>query len=221
MVEPRQQPTEPISKHAFKPGTMVSRGGVVFCDVPGCGMPLSSQVHHAIEKGPDEILPASVPRISREGMLISVAEVVRQRSTCLRGQVGVVIAQNGRIVAMGYNGAPPGMPHCTEVGCDELTIYEAPDPEDKNERRSPGRKVELGCQRAIHAEANAIAWAARAGVSVSGGTMYTTHSPCQNCAMLIVSCGIATVHYVRPYRAERLDILEAGRVKVSQFRETP
>jgi dCMP deaminase len=206
------QPTEEVPKHVFKPGANVSRGGTVFCDVPGCGRPMSDRIHHAIEKGPDEILPTSVPRISRDGMLISVAEIVRRRSTCLRGQVGVVIAQNGRIVATGYNGAPPGMPHCTDVGCDELTLYQEW-PHEGYE------KVELGCQRAIHAEANAIAWAARAGVSVSGGTMYSTHSPCQNCAMLIVSCGIATVQYVRSYRAERLDILDAGKVKVSQFKE--
>lgn len=207
MAHPHPQPTEEVPKHVFKEGSLISRAGVKFCDIPGCGRPMSDRIHHPIEKGPNELLPTSIPRITRDEMLVSVAEIVRRRSTCLRGQVGVVIAQNGRVVSLGYNGSPPSMPHCTEVGCDELTLYDVEEGVSKE-------KHELGCQRAIHAEANAIAWAARAGVSVTGGTMYSTHSPCRTCAGLVVSAGIASFYYVRSYRAERLDILEAGKVKV-------
>ena len=51
-------------------------------------------------------------RITREEMLMGVAEVVARRGTCSRAQVGVVFAREGRILATGYNGAPRGIPHC-------------------------------------------------------------------------------------------------------------
>lgn len=51
-------------------------------------------------------------RIARDEMLMQMAEVVAQRGTCSRLQVGAVFAQEGRVVATGYNGAPPGLAHC-------------------------------------------------------------------------------------------------------------
>lgn len=115
--------------------------------------------------------------------LMGVAEVVRKRSSCLRGKVGVVIVRHRRIISTGYNGAPPGMPHCFELGCDV----------DENNH-------DAGCQRSIHAEANAIAWAARDGISTSGAQLFTTHSPCLKCAQLILACGISEVFWRREYR---------------------
>lgn len=46
-----------------------------------------------------------------------------------------------------------------------------------------------------HAEANAIANAARAGTPVEGCTMLVTLPPCMDCAKLIVQAGIRTVIY--------------------------
>jgi deoxycytidylate deaminase len=53
--------------------------------------------------------------------------------------------------------------------------------------------------RAVHAEMEAILSAARNGVSIRGGTLYSTTYPCHNCAKHIVAAGIVKVKYVEPY----------------------
>ena len=55
----------------------------------------------------------------------------------------------------------------------------------------------------IHAEANAIAYAAKEGISTKGCTMYVTLSPCMNCSNLIIQSGITTVVYSEDYRDSR------------------
>jgi dCMP deaminase len=133
---------------------------------------------------------------------LEVARVVSNASTCTRGNAGAVIVQDRRIVSTGYNGAPPGMPHCTDVGCD-----------------LPGEGV-YGCQRAIHAELNAIAWAARHGVATDGGIMYATHGPCLKCAQAILAAGIVEVHYIHPYRlTEGVELLDKATVFVCPYED--
>lgn len=122
-------------------------------------------------------------RPSRDETFMEIARVLRLRSTCKRGKVGVVLVRDARIVASGYNGAPPGAPHCFELGClvdENLHV--------------------LGCQRAIHAEVNAIAFAARAGSSTEGCTIYSTAGPCLKCAQQVISAGIVRFVYGVPYR---------------------
>lgn len=53
--------------------------------------------------------------------------------------------------------------------------------------------------RAVHAEMAAIMDSARRGISISGGTLYTTTFPCHNCAKHVVAAGINRVVYVEPY----------------------
>jgi dCMP deaminase len=59
------------------------------------------------------------------------------------------------------------------------------------------------CITTVHAEANAILQAAKNGVAVDGGEMYTTASPCWNCFKLIANAGIRRVYYSEFYRDER------------------
>jgi dCMP deaminase len=61
-------------------------------------------------------------------------------------------------------------------------------------------QVPEGCTISVHAEANAIAFAARHGVALQGATVYTTHSPCVPCAQLIINAGIKEVNYLHDYR---------------------
>lgn len=123
-----------------------------------------------------------------------VADLWAERSTCERGRVGAVLTRGKRTVATGYNGAPPGMAHCSDVGCE-------PGPDG-------------GCVRTVHAEANVIAWAARHGVPTQGCEMWCTHSPCLACAKLMVSAGITTVHFRRRYRDPAgIALLEAAGAK--------
>lgn len=138
---------------------------------------------------------------TRDIYFMQVALLTARRSTCERGHVGAVAVQDRRIVATGYNGAPPGSDHCTVVGCD----------------LSAG--VEQGCQRAVHAEANLVAWAARSGVPLLGAVVYATHSPCRTCAQALLSAGIRAYHFTYPYRAGRNDLLLAQGVFVMDHAE--
>ncbi len=135
-------------------------------------------------------------RISRSEMLIDIAEVVAKRSTCLRLQVGAVIAIRGRVLSMGYNGAPPGLPHCSPDTCNN---------------QSP-------CSATIHAEANAIACASRYGAAIEMADLYSTHSPCIDCAKLIISSGITAVYFRTAYRDARpIELSSKAGVKVDQW----
>lgn len=119
-------------------------------------------------------------RISRREMFKEILGIIEKRSTCERKQVAAIIEKDGRIISTGYAGAPSGLPHCIDVGCDI-----GPDG---------------GCIRTVHAEANAIAYAAKNGISTDGATMYCTSSPCINCAKLIVNAGIKKVLFKEYYR---------------------
>lgn len=137
-------------------------------------------------------------RISRDQMLMEMALVASKRSTCNRKHVGAVIAIAGRPVSIGYAGAPSGLPHCTEVGC-----LHGPDG---------------GCIRTVHAEAAAIAFAAREGISCKAATIYCTDSPCPACAKLILNAGIIEVLYLREYRIrDGIDICHQGKISCRQL----
>lgn len=123
-------------------------------------------------------------RPSSEDYLIGLAIAASSRSTCDRRRVGCVITtEDCRVVSTGYNGSVPGGDHCDHVG--HLSI--------------PGR---LGCARTIHAEVNAIAQAARQGISVRGCAAFVTIHPCLDCAKLLASAGVARVVYAGGYREE-------------------
>lgn len=122
-------------------------------------------------------------------MFMEVAHIVAKRGTCPRASVGAVIVRDGRVSSMGCNGSPPGSDHCIDVGCHN---------DGGTQIRADG--VELGCQRATHAELNAIVFAARQGIPTNASGMYCTHACCAQCARLIVTAGIRSFTYEVPYR---------------------
>ncbi len=139
-------------------------------------------------------------RLDMNSYAIKIAQVVARRSTCLHRQVGAVIVKGKQIVSTGYNGAPAGHPHCTNIGCARENI-------------PSGQRSEL-C-RAAHAEQNAINFAARYGIAIEGATIYTTTYPCSWCAKSIVNAGIIRVvfenDYPDPLAKEILSIISVVR----------
>ena len=125
-------------------------------------------------------------RPSWDDYFIAIANMVRQRSTCLRRQVGAVVVKDKRILTTGYNGAPKGMKHCSELGC----LREAEDV-------PPGERHEL-C-RGIHAEQNAILQAAYHGVNIRDSVIYCTTQPCIMCSKMIINAGIRKIYYLEDY----------------------
>ncbi len=153
-------------------------------------------------KAEGEVRTSKKQRPDIDTYFMDIAKVVAKRSTCLRQNVGAVIVKDKRILSTGYNGAPTGLPHCLDIGClrEELNI-------------ASGERHEL-C-RAVHAEQNAIIQAAVHGVSIAGGTLYTTHQPCIMCAKMIINAKIKKVVYGRKYPDERgLEFLRQASVEV-------
>jgi dCMP deaminase len=85
---------------------------------------------------------------------------------------------SGGIVSTGYNGSPSGEADCFDVGC--AMTHSTHDGLDH-------------CVRTIHAEMNAILWAARTGANVYGCTLYVTRRPCDYCAKHIAQAGIVRI----------------------------
>jgi len=79
--------------------------------------------------------------------------------------------------------------------------------------------------RDIHAEMSAISDAARNGVALAGGILYTTTFPCHMCAKHIVAVGICKVVYLEPYtksyardlHSDSIEIEGDGLAKKVQF----
>lgn len=114
---------------------------------------------------------------------MKVAKQVATRGTCSRKHVGCLLVRDRTILATGYNGSVRGMPHCDEVG----------------------HMMENGhCTRTAHAEQNAIAQAARHGVSVMGGDCYVTASPCWICFKILANAGITRIVFGEFYRDDRI-----------------
>jgi dCMP deaminase len=122
-------------------------------------------------------------RASWDEYFMQVASVVATRATCARRKIGAVVVRDRTILSTGYNGSIRGLAHCDEVG----------------------HLMEDGhCVRTVHAEANAIAQAARNGVRIEGADLYVTASPCWTCFRLIANSGIVRVAYGEFYRDERI-----------------
>lgn len=121
-------------------------------------------------------------RISRQQMFMAMSRVAAQRSTCRRLNVGAVVVSMGRVprlIGIGYNGSPPGEPHCSGSLCP----------------------VDVPCRRAIHAEINALHHAQ--DETESDWHLYVTHSPCRYCWKFICEGypWISRVYFEHEYRA--------------------
>lgn len=134
-------------------------------------------------------------RLSWDQYFMTITRQVAERSTCGRAKVGAVIVRDKSILASGYNGAPSGLPHCTDVGC---LVYRSVTPE--------GDTVE-NCFRTIHAEINAIAQAAKNGACIRDADIYITHTPCIHCFKVLLNTGIVRICYEKEYKLETLSPL--------------
>lgn len=140
---------------------------------------------------------------------MELAEKLSARSHCVKAHVGAVLTKDTRIISLGYNGPPSGTHNCDiewpEVGCP---------------RDSKG-----SCSLALHAEQNAILYAAKNNVSMEGATLYVTLSPCIACARVIFTTGIKKVFYKNSYATfkglasdEGVDFLKRFGVEVIQYK---
>jgi dCMP deaminase len=148
-------------------------------------------------------------RPSWDEYFLMLAKLAATRSTCLAFPVGAVIVKDRQVLATGYNGSPSGSVHCTTQGycypglsrCDASSTLPS---------------------RAIHAEANAIAQAAKHGISCQGASIYVTLEPCLSCLKLIISTGIQQVYYETVFNSGekamvRDSFLQEGLIQLQQI----
>ena len=128
-------------------------------------------------------------RPSKDAYFLGIVKAVAARGTCSRRKVGAIAVLGNRILATGYNGAVEGARHC------EHDLYTIPE-QDPDLHVVNGR---FSCSRAIHSEANVLAYAARYGVTLAGATVYCDTYPCYNCAKAMVSAGIKKVIFQADY----------------------
>ncbi|TRT78860.1 MAG: cytidine deaminase [Microcystis aeruginosa Ma_AC_P_19900807_S299] len=131
---------------------------------------------------------------------LMIAKLAATRSTCLAFPVGAVIVKDRQVLATGYNGSPSGTVHCTAQGFCYPGLGTC---------RESGEIP----SRAIHAEANAIAQAAKHGISTQGASIYVTLEP---------SSGIKEVFYEADFNSGtkamlRDSFLETGIIKYKKI----
>lgn len=125
---------------------------------------------------------------------INIAIEIAGASKCVSKQVGAVIVKDGRILSTGYNGTPAGYTNCKDHWNGAYT----------KEHHDWSKNHE------IHAEMNAIIWAARKGISIEGSTIYVTLEPCSDCSKNIIASGIVRIVYLKDYEHNHSE-------QVSQF----
>ncbi len=136
---------------------------------------------------------------------INIAKELSTASKCVSKQVGAVIVKNGRILSTGYNGTPAGYTNCRDHWDGEYT----------SEHHEWSKTYE------IHAEMNAIIWAAREGISVDGATIYVTLEPCSECSKNLIASGIKRIVYDKAYEHTHSDtiskFIKDNGVKIEQL----
>ncbi len=129
---------------------------------------------------------------------MSIAILLSTRSSCQRLHVGCVLVSGrenkNRIIAAGYNGFLPGLPHRSMI-------------KDGHE------------QATVHAEQNALADAARRGVTTQDAIAYITHFPCINCAKMLLAAGIKHCYYHEDYNNDPLvsEIFQEANINLEKF----
>ena len=113
-------------------------------------------------------------------MYMQIAAEAAYQSVSRRRKVGACIVSEEGLIAIGFNGTPPGADNCCEYEAKTNHIY-LPNLETKPE--------------VIHAERNALDKLARQDVPTKGAILFVTTAPCLECAELLASVGIREVYY--------------------------
>lgn len=130
---------------------------------------------------------------------LDLARKIGDNSKCCRAKVGAILVKDNRIISTGYNGKPSGW---NDEDCSSECN---------------------GCKETIHAEINAIIFAAKNGMSTKDCILYVTHSPCQSCCLAIIQAGIKVVLFEELYVSkssdgeEGLKMLKAAGIKVFKY----
>lgn len=122
-----------------------------------------------------------------------IAALAARQSVATRRKVGAVIVSNSGMIATGWNGTAPGFDNVCEL-------------------HGTTREV------VIHAERNAIDKMTLEGISTKGAILFTTTSPCLECAKSIAAVGIKEVYFNTAYSDDNgIVYLKMADVKVRKY----
>ena len=139
---------------------------------------------------------------------LTMARTWASLSQANRKKVGCLIVKDGMIISDGYNGTPKGF----DNRCETSIMPESIAPTDLS-IHPPNALITK--PEVLHAESNAITKLAKSTQSSVGATLYTTASPCIDCAKLIIQSDIHRVVYDELYRdSEGIDLLKQANVVV-------
>lgn len=132
----------------------------------------------------------NTPFQSWQNFFLREAIAWSSRSKISTTKVGcILVGRQKEPISVGYNGPPRGFP---DDRIDSLS-------------RDNLRSI------STHAEANAVANAARLGVSTLGATSYVSAPPCSQCAALLINAGITEIIYCGDLHSDWLKSVELGR----------
>lgn len=131
-------------------------------------------------------------------------------SKCVSYKVACLLVKDNRIISTGINGSVPGTKNCCEVF-------------NKNNFDREKHKI-FSDENEIHAEMNAIIYAAKYGISIDSSVAYCTLEPCIHCCKNLAVTGISRIVYNKKYdrfddvyRKERNKFLKKQNIKLNQI----
>lgn len=133
-------------------------------------------------------------------LYMDIAERIAQMSYGRRLKVGAVLTKEDNIISYGWNGTPAGTDNNCEIEHDDGTLTTKSD--------------------VLHAEANAVLKLVSSDGAISSreATLYTTYSPCFECAKMIKQAKIKRVVFREQYRdTSGIDFLRKRGVQVDRL----
>jgi dCMP deaminase len=147
--------------------------------------------------------------------MMKTAYLWASESSCNRKKVGAVLTLNGRVLSNGYNGTVSGSCNDCEEKCPQCNGVGKVNNNTCSKCQGHGT---ISKSTVIHAEANALMFALKNGISTDGCTMYVTLQPCIECSKMIIQCGIKEVVFTEEYRiTDSIDFLTAHGVLIRKL----
>lgn len=161
---------------------------------------------------------------NKDAFFIQMATLVSEQSSCCRVKVGSVLVRDTRVISIGYNGTPKAQIHCEDFfkklykqkyskKYKNLEAY-------KKSQTFFDEHGQWSIKYELHAEQNAISFAAKHGIRTEDADLYITLAPCVSCAKTIIASGIKRVFYKEPYDRSQdgLDFLKNNGIKCKQVK---
>ena len=127
-------------------------------------------------------------------MYLDLCDRISEESHAVRLKVGAVFVSPDGVISIGINGMPSGGSNVCENSMDETEFISGTINPYKIVKRL------ITKPECSHAEENLYQKLMLQGVSTKEGSIFISHSPCIQCAKIIVGSGVKLVVYRNEYR---------------------